>query len=162
VTESHNEDSRSVSTRAAAEAIRGSALGLLVGGGVCLYFGFTLLIDAPGSASEEAVQTWFAADRAFRWCLRIAGVAFLLAAAWAATGQRSSMLLAVPSELVFALLMLAMSIETTLEARADGQWDVFAILLLILLVMGLAGARRSWELYVVSGHLPRSPTDDNG
>jgi hypothetical protein len=140
VTESHNEDSRSVSTRAAAEAIRGSALGLLVGGGVCLYFGFTLLIDAPGSASEEAVQTWFAADRAFRW----------------------SMLLAVPSELVFALLMLAMSIETTLEARADGQWDVFAILLLILLVMGLAGARRSWELYVVSGHLPRSPTDDNG
>lgn len=154
----YEEPRRSVG-QAAAEAVRGSALTLLIGGGICLYFGFTLLIDAPGSASEEATEVWFGVDRAFRWILRIIGIAFLISAAWAMSGQRAAMLPAVFAEAGFALLMLAMAIESTLEARADRTWDAFAILFAILAVVGVSGAKRSWDLYVSAGRDARAPAD---
>lgn len=136
---------------AVAEAIRGTGLGLLIGGGVCLYFGFTLLVDAPGSVSEEEAERWFAVDHIVRWSLRAVGIAFLVCAAWAWTGQRSSMLLATFTEGVFTLLMVAMAVESTVEARADGGFDAFAIILVILAVIGFGGARRCWRLYVHTG-----------
>jgi hypothetical protein len=145
--EPHGEGPPPIARASLVDAIRGSALGLLIGGGICLFFGFTLLIDAPGSASEEATETWFAIDRVFQWALRIVGVVFLIAAAWAMTGQRRSMLLGTISEVGFCLLMLAMAVETTLEARADGGMDAFAILYAILFVIGLSGVKRSWVLY---------------
>lgn len=142
-----NEETPSASARPLAAAIRGSALGLLIGGGVCLYIGFAWLLDAPGSASDEAAKAWFAVDQLFRWILRVTGILFLVAAAWAASGQRASMLLATLAEAGFALLMLAMAIESTLEARADGTWDAFAILFAVLVVVGASAAKRSWRLY---------------
>ena len=156
------EEHRPTPGRMFAAEIRGSALGLLIAGGVCLYFGFALVIDAPGSAGEEATQAWYAADHAFRWCLRVLGALFLLAAAWAATGQCAAMLLSTAAEVAFALLMLAMSIEATLEARADGLWDFFVILLLILAVIGISAAKRSWSLYRMSGRAARTvPSEDS-
>jgi len=129
------------------DAIRGSALGLLIGGGVCLFFGFTLVADAPGSVSEQEAQSWFARDAFFYWCLRIIGVGFLVVAALAGMGKRVSMLLAAIVEVVFALLMLVMMVEWTIEARMDGTWEYSVMLLILLAVISLSGARRSWELY---------------
>lgn len=129
------------------DAIRGSALGLLIGGGVCLFFGFTLAADAPGSVSEQEAQSWFARDVFFHWCLRVIGVGFLVAAALAGMGKRVSMLLAAIVEVVFALLMLVMMVEWTIEARMDGTWEYSVMLLILLAVVSLSGARRSWELY---------------
>jgi len=62
-------------------------------------------------------------------------------------GKRVSMLLAAMVEVVFALLMLVMMVEWTIEARVDGAWEYSVILLILLAVVSLSGARRSWELY---------------
>lgn len=143
--------------RMAAAAIKGRALGALLAGGVCLYFGFGWLVDAPASAGEDATPTWYAVDCAFRWGLRIVGGAFVIVAALAASGSRPSMLLGAVVEGVFALLMLAMTVETYLEARADGHFDATVILLAILAVVGLSAARHSWALYVRAGHIQQFP-----
>ncbi len=128
-------------------AIRGSALGLLLAGAVCLYFGFSWLATAPGSASETATNTWFLVDNVFRWALRVVGCAFLAIAALAGMGTRLSMLLATLAESVFTLLMAAMATDKLLEGRADGQFDVTGILLLALMVVGISAARHSYRLY---------------
>jgi hypothetical protein len=143
------------------DAVRGTTLGLVIGGGVCLYFGFAWLLDAPGSVSDEAAKSWFAVDQAFRWTLRVVGVVFLVAAAWSATGQRPAMLLAALAEGGFALLMLAMAIESTLEARADATWDPFAILFLVLVLVGLTAAKRSWGVYASARPAIPIGTDNN-
>ena len=132
---------------AVATAIKRTALGALVAGGVCLYFGFTWLLDTPRSASAETTDTWLAFDHVFRWGLRLTGLTFLVVAALAWTGARAAALLATIVEGVFALLMLAMAVETFLETRADGQLDVIVILLLIMTVVGLSAAKHSWSLY---------------
>lgn len=150
------------SNRVFAEAVRGSAFSLLIGGGICLYFGFTVLLDAPGSASEEAAEFWYTIDRVFQWALRIIGAVFLIAAAWATTGQRAAMLLAALAEIGFAMLMFAWTVETILEARADGGFDAFAILLGILAIIGVSGAKRSWTLYTsLAGAAPLESKDDH-
>lgn len=146
--------------RVVTEAIRGSAFGLLIGGAICLYFGFSWLIDAPGSASEQAAARWYAVDHAFQWALRVIGVAFLLGAAGAWTGQRWSALVSAAVEAAFALLMIAMAIESTLEARADGAWDAFVILFGVLALISMSTAWRSWQLYAAAGaaaHTPPGP-----
>jgi hypothetical protein len=147
VNEPQQEAEPAVRKAGVAEAIRASALGLLIGGGICLFIGLTWGPDAPGSVSEHEAQSWFARDRLFYWCLRIIGVGFLVAAALAGMGKRVSMLLAVIVEVVFALLMLVMMVEWTIEARVDGAWEYSVILLILLAVISLSGARRSWELY---------------
>ncbi len=129
-----------------AAAIRAGALGALLAGGICLFFGFQWLIDAPGSASEQATPVWFAIDHVFQWALRVIGVAFLVVAGLAALGRRSAALLETAVESAFTVLMLAMAIETFAEARADGHFDSTVILLLILAALGYSAARRSWRL----------------
>lgn len=158
--EPQNEHPRPVRGRLLSEAIRGTAFGLLIGGGLCLYFGFILVPDAPLNVSEAEQETWMAVDQGLFWSLRIVGIAFLLAAAWAATGQRASMLLATLAEATFALVMLAMSVVWTLEARATGAWNYHVILLLILLIIGVSGAKRSWSLYASAA--PTAPATGVG
>jgi len=150
------------SGRIIANEIRGNAMSMLIGGAICLYFGFTLLIDAPASADEQATQTWFAVDRGFRTSFLALGAGFLIAAAWSMTGRSAALLMSAVVEVVFALLMLLLAIETTLEARADGRWDAFAILFLILFVIGLSGALRVWQLHGAAARLARpvEPRDD--
>lgn len=138
-------------------AIKRTALGALLTGGVCLYFGFTWLIDAPGAAGEDATPMWFAMDHAIRWALRIIGGAFLVCAALATTGSRTSALLGALVEGAFALALLAIAVETFLEARADGVFDPFVILLLIVMAVGISAAKHSWQLYVRSA--PRYEAD---
>lgn len=161
VEEPHDQNTQFARGHAVASAVRGHALTLLIGGGICLYFGFSWLVDAPGSAGEDTTQTWFAVDRAFQWILRIIGIVFLVAAAWAWSGQRLAILLGAIADAGFALLMLAIAIETTLEARADGGMDAFAILFLILAVIGASGAKRLWGLYAASGR-PISIANSSG
>jgi hypothetical protein len=126
------------------QSVRGSALSLLLGGGVCLYFGLTLIADAPGSATADQVPRWFAADHTLFWCLRGFGVLFVMAAALAALGQRVAMLVATVAEAGFAVLMVAMTVEWTLKARADGTINYEVILLLILAIVGVSAARNAW------------------
>ncbi len=159
MSESPEQERRPLANRPLADAIRGNTLGLVIGGGICLYFGFRWLIDAPGSASEEAAKAWYTIDQVFRWILRVVGVIFLAAAAWSSTGQRASLLLAIAAEVGFALLMLAMAIESTLEARADGTWDAFVILFAILVIIGVSAAKRSWEIYAATGRPAQQATD---
>ena len=140
--------------KAVSHMITSTAMGLAIAGGICLFFGYSLLIDAPGSASKEAVETWFAIDRAFQWALRIVGIVFLIAAGMAWIGMRASQYLAVLAEGCFALLALALAVETTLEARADGHMDVYAILFLILAAMGASATKRSWDLLVMTAPAP--------
>ena len=60
-------------------AIKSSAINLLIGGAVCLYFGLTLAADAPAAAkTREAVERWWAVDNAFFWSLRGLGGLFIL------------------------------------------------------------------------------------
>ncbi len=133
-------------------AIRGSALGLLIGGAVCLYFGFSLIPDAPMDATPDEQQRWFAVDEAFNWGLRVVGAGFVLAAALAAAGMRSSMLLATVVESLFAILMIAMTIGWTADARAIGAaWNPQVIILIVMAVVGIVGAKHSWELYRATG-----------
>ncbi len=137
------------------DSFRGSALSLLVAGGLCLYFGFTLIADAPGSASPAEAQRWFAVDNALFWCLRGIGILFLLAAALAAAGHRVSMLLAAIAEAAFTLLMIVMTVEWTLEARADGLVNYQVILLLLLAVVAAGSARSAWSRWRASGAATR-------
>ena len=145
---------------AATEAIKRSAFGALLAGGVCIFFGFSWTIDWPVSDSEEADRVWKLMDHGFRWSLTVVGVAFLVVAALAAMGKRVSALLGTVVEAAFALLMLVMTIETILEQRASGGgFDAFAILLLIMMAVGISAARHSWVLYRNTGpprdgHLP--------
>lgn len=158
--EHQDSESAAPTNRALDGAIRGAAFGLLIGGAICLYFGFSWMVDAPGSASKESAASWFAVDHAFRWALRIVGVVFLLAAAGAAMGQRWSALLATISEGAFALLMIAMAIETTLESRADGGWDALVIIFGVLALISLSAAWRSWQLYTAANRAaPMTPAD---
>jgi hypothetical protein len=127
--------------------IRAAAFDLLIGGALCLYLGYSLLIAAPGRVSEADAETWFAIDRVFRWCLRGLGVAFLIAAALAAAGLRVSMLLAMIVEGAFVVLMIVMAVQWTVEARVDGGWDMAALLLALLAIIGISSVRKSWSLY---------------
>ena len=141
------------------EEIRSNMMTFLVAGGICLYFGFSWWIDAPGSVSEEAAKSWFAVDIAFRWCLRGIGALFLIAAALAQTGRAIALLPGLLAEGAFALLMLAMAVDTTLEARADGQFDPYVILFLILAVVGISGLRRLWTLHHAATTPREQPPD---
>jgi len=128
-------------------AIKGATFGGLIAGAVCLYFGFQWLVDAPASADESATAVWYAIDQGFRWALRVIGAAFFLVALLARSGSPASALLATVVESAFALLMLAMAVDTLVEARADGQFDATVILLLVLMAVGISAARHSWLLY---------------
>lgn len=130
------------------EAIKRAAFGALLAGGVCLFLGFSWTIDWPILDDEAAEQVWKQIDHAFRWSLTIVGVAFLVVAALAQAGRRASALLGTVVEGAFALLMLVMAIETILEQRASGGgFDVYAILLIIMMLVGVSAARHSWMLY---------------
>ncbi|GEM_PF-5501767 len=135
--------------------IRGGALSLLVGGGVCLYFGLALVPTAPASAGPQQVEQWLAADRLLFWWLKAAGLLLLIAAGLSLAGGRSAALLAAVAELDFGLLMIVMSVEWTIKARMDGWTDYQVILLLILAVLGLSGAWHSWKLYLRAGRADR-------
>ena len=136
----------------ATSAIKGLAFSLLIGGLVCLFLGFTWPADAPAAAqTDEQREFWWALDNAFFWCLRVLGVVFLFAAGLAAAGTRISMLLATIAEAAFVLLMIAMSIAWTIEARVDGDFNIMVILLIIFAVLGIGGLKQSWLLYRVSG-----------
>lgn len=133
------------------DAIRSAALGALVAGGVCLWFGFAWSIDAPLSASAEATQVWYLVDHVLQWWLRILGVGFLLAAALSAMGNRLGALATAVDEATFALLMLAMIVDGVLESRAMGGFDATVILFAVLLVVGISASRYSWRVFVASG-----------
>lgn len=136
------------SHNAFAAEIRADTLSFVIGGGICLYFGFTWLADIPTNADEEAKKIWFAIDTAFIWSLRVIGALFLLTAALALTGRPFALIPALLAEGAFTLLMLAMAIDTTLEARADNiGFDAYAILFLIMTVIGASGVRRLWRLH---------------
>jgi len=138
---------RSAITAAARTGIKSSALGLVIGGAISLYLGMTFAAGPLWATTPEEAEWWTAVDNALFWCLRAVGVLFLIAAALAAAGQRSSMLLATLVEGVFIALMVVMSIVWTVEARIAGGWNIQVILLLILAALAVSGARRSWELY---------------
>jgi hypothetical protein len=141
------------------DAITGSALGLLLSGGICLYFGLTLVADAPGSANTAEAERWFAADNALFWSLRGIGVLFLVAAALAAAARPVSMLLATIAETGFAVLMVVMTVDWTLEARADGLVNYQIILLLILAIVGVSAARSAWKRWQVARLGARPPSE---
>ncbi len=132
-------------------AIRGSALWLLIGGALCLYFGLSLSAETYLSIDPQDAPRWRAANMALNWGLRAAGVLFVVTAAAALSGRRASMLLAAIVEGFLALLLVAMTVSWTLEARAAGGWNYQVILLLILAVLGVGGVKRSWELYRAAG-----------
>lgn len=133
-------------------AIKSSAINLLIGGAVCLYFGLTLIADAPAAAkTREEVERWWAVDNAFFWSLRGLGGLFILTAALSLTGRRVAMLFTAAAEGLFVALMVAMSIAWTLEARVDGTFNAMVILLLVLAIIGIAGVRSSWQLYRAAG-----------
>ncbi|MEW6250487.1 MAG: hypothetical protein AB1716_07555 [Planctomycetota bacterium] len=138
-------------------AARESAVGLLVAGAVCLYFGFTLDVTAPGTASEAATQQWFAWNTALNWALRILGFLFLGAAALAWTGQRVALLLTTIVEGLFTALMLVMTVSWTIEARADDGFNYQAILLLLLAILSAGSAARAWRLYAVTRPADTAP-----
>ncbi len=134
--------------RAADQAfIRESALGLLLGGGICLYFGLTLAAIAPANSQGAAVEQWWAIDNALFWALRIVGILFVLAAGFAATGRRAALLVTIAAESLFTLLMLAMSIIWTLKARVDGEVNYIVILLILMAIVSIAAIKRSWVIY---------------
>lgn len=144
-------------------AVRQSALGLLAAGAVCVYFGLTLAADAPADATAAERQMWFALDNTFRWCLRGLGALFLVTAALAWSGARAAMLLALAADLGLALLMAAMSVAWTLEARVLGTWDATVLLLIVLGIFALGSAGRSWSLYRAAARAPAAaPGDPRG
>lgn len=129
------------------EEIRSHAMTFLIAGGICMYFGFAWVIDAPTNADERATELWYNIDYAFQWILRGVGALFLLAAALAHSGQRLALWFGMVAEGIFVLLMLTMALETTLETRAAGAgFDPFVILFLILAVMGMPSIARLWKL----------------
>ena len=133
------------------EAIRRTAFGALLAGGVCLFIGFSWSIDWPILDDEAAEEVWIQIDHVFRWCFFIIGAVFLVVAALAQSGQRVSALLGTIAEGAFALLMLAVSIETILEDRArGGGFNAFVILFGIMMIVGINAARHSWTLYRLS------------
>ena len=138
--------------------IKAAALGLAIGGGICLYFGMTLVADAPGSATPEEAERWFALDNGLFWLLRGVGVLFILSAGLAAMGQRGAMLLGTVCEVLLVLWLVAMSVVWTIEARADGVWNYQVILLLIIAAVSVGGAKRSWGLYSAAGQ--KVPPDE--
>jgi hypothetical protein len=131
-------------------AIRSTAFGALVAGGLCLYFGLVWSADAPASASPQATEMWYFVDHVFQWWLRIIGVGFLAGAGLSAMGNRLGALVTAADEAAFALLMLAMAVNAYLEARAMGVFDATVILFGVLLVVGLSAARYSWSAFLVS------------
>ena len=90
---------------------------------------------------------WWAIDNTFFWCLRGMGVLFLLGAGLAAAGKRAAPLVAVGCEMLFVILMLVMAVAWTIEARVDGGFDPYVILLAVMGVLGLGGIRRYWTLH---------------
>jgi len=131
-------------------------LGLVIGGGVCLYMGLSLIADAPANVSrDEAESLWFVVDNAIFWCLRIIGAVLLLAALLAFARQRIAALVATIGEIGFTLIMVGMAIENTIEARVDGIWDYFVILYAVLAIVAASAAKRSWQVYRLSSrHVP--------
>ena len=135
-------------SRPAAEAIKRTALGALLAGGVCLFLGFSWNIDWPILDDKAAEEVWKQIDYVFRGSFMVIGAVFLVVAALAQTGMRASALLGAGVEGAFALLMLAVSIETILEQRASGGgFDASVILFGIMLIVGISAARHSWTLY---------------
>lgn len=128
-------------------AIRGTAFGALVAGGICLYFGFVWRADAPASASPEAAQVWFLVDHVFQWWLRVLGICFLAAAGLSASGNRMGTLVCAVDEAAFSLLMFAMGVNCCLESRAMGTFDATVIIFAVLLILGLSATRYSWSVY---------------
>lgn len=131
--------------------IRQETLGLLIVGAVSLYLGFSLPVDWPASATPAEVATWQSIDVAFNWGLRVIGVAFLGCAALTYAGQRIGLIVGAVAGALLAVLMVVMGIEWYIEDRiSGGGFNPQIILLLVLAVISLAGARRAWVLYRVT------------
>jgi len=135
--------------------IRASALGLLISGGLCVYFGFSLTPDAPPGLSPEVAEQWYAHDEAFNMGLRIVGAAFLVAAALAAAGQRLTLVLAAVVEVALGVLLVVMSVERIVQARVAGMgFDFMLILLLIVAIVSVTSAHRYWKMFRASQPAP--------
>lgn len=132
------------------DSIRSLTVQLLVGGGLCLYFGYSLRADAPGNATPAEAERWFALDNALFLALRIVGFGFLGAGGLAAAGLRPALPATILCEAAFAGLMLAMSVARTWEARVSGGWDPLAILLLVLAFVSAGGIPHVWQTYTRS------------
>lgn len=128
-------------------AIRANSISLLIAGGLCLYFGFTFIADAPARAPKQDVNWWWAMDNGIFTALKITGVCFLIAAGLAATGKRSALLVSAASEFAFVLLMVVASAFWTYEARVDGGFNPAVILYLILAIVSFAGGLRDLRLF---------------
>jgi hypothetical protein len=151
VTDGHDRCPPGAESRFWGESIRGLTVQLLIGGGLCLYFGYSLIADAPAGASREEAQRWFALDNALFLALRIVGFGFLAAGGLATAGLRLALPATILCEAVFAGLMLVMSIAWTLEARASGGWNPLVILLLVLAFLSAGSIPRVWRMYRLSG-----------
>jgi hypothetical protein len=138
-------------------AIRSTAFGALVAGGVCLYFGFVWSADAPLSASPEATQIWFLVDHIFAWWLRVLGVGFLAAAGLSSVGKRMGALVSAVAEAAFSLLMLAMIIDNVV-----GGFNASVIIFAVLLVVGLSAGRHSWSVFTGTGFASHEEQPDQG
>lgn len=132
---------------AALASIKSMAFGAVIGALLCLYFGFAWTVDAPPETPEEAAATWYAVDHGFRWALRIVGVLFLLVAGLTAMAQPAGALLAAATELLFGLVLAAMTIEGFIEDRVSGMFDFTVIILAVVAFFGFSAARRSWRIY---------------
>lgn len=136
------------------EEVKSYAFGFLIAGGLCLYFGFTWVADAPISVADPA--PWFLADNVTFWALRITGVLFLAAAALAALERVQGLLLGAASDVLLVVVLLGMSVLWTVEARIAGGWNPQVILLLVLMVLSAASARRNW---IVARALRSAPAE---
>ncbi len=130
-----------------AAEVRASALGHVIVGLISMFLGTSWLVDAPGSVSKEAAQTWFLIDRIFAIALQSLGYAFFATAAWAATGQRAALLGGLVVDLASALLFAAISVEWIIEDAMDQRFNWFALLLFVIAFFGAASARNAWRLY---------------
>jgi len=144
-----------IGRRRISDEVRASAIGLLIAGGLCLYFGFTLAANAPPDATPEEAARWFAVDEALNWGLRIVGILFLAVAGLAMTGARAALLGAALCEGLFALVMVAMAIEWSVDAHVfGGGWDPAVIIVALLAIISVGQAMRAWTLYRQSAPAP--------
>lgn len=139
-----------------AEHIRASALTLAIGGGLMLYFGFSLAITWPANATPEAAEAWQNWNRALRWAVRGIGVMLVIAAGAAMSGRRVAALLATIADGAFAVIALTLAVSWSWQARsAGGSFDPTSILMLLLALLGVHGTLSSWRLYLAAGAAER-------
>ena len=128
-------------------SIRASAFELLIVGGLCLFVGTSRTITWPAAASEAEKALWIRSYQVIHGSLAGVGALFILVAGLAGLGRRAAALTAALAEGLLAVVLLAWGIALTIEARVEGLWDAFPILLLIVIAMSLRSAMRFWRLY---------------